>query len=50
MTNAEEIRAALLAEQQAAQRAADALREAQEAAAAMETSRPAVWVQVDPNG
>lgn len=40
--------AAELAAQQ--QRAADALKEAQAAAAAMETTRPAVWVEVDPNG
>lgn len=43
MTNAEEIRKALLAQQEAAQRAADALKAAQDAAAAMETTAPPYW-------
>lgn len=43
MTDSEEIRKALLAEQQAAQRAAEALKAAQDAAAAMETTRPPFW-------
>lgn len=50
MTNAEDIRLALLAEQRAAERAAQALQEAKDALAAMETARPAVWVEVDSNG
>lgn len=45
MTIAEEIRQALLAEQAAAQRAAEALQAAKEAAAAMETTRPPFWAQ-----
>lgn len=45
MTNAEDIRLALLAEQRAAERAAQALREAKEAAAAMETTRPPFWAE-----
>lgn len=45
MTNAEDIRLALLAEQRAAQRAAEALQAAKEAAAAMETTRPPFWAQ-----
>lgn len=47
VTDAQEIRDALLAEQAAAQRAADALKEAQAAAAAMETTRPPFWAAED---
>ena len=43
MTDAEEIRQALLAEQAAAQRAAEALEATKEAAAAMETGKPPFW-------
>lgn len=43
MIDAEEIRRALLAQQAAAQAAAEALKAAQEAAAAMETARPPFW-------
>lgn len=43
MTDAEEIRKALLARQAAADAAAAALQAAKDAAAAMETSRPPFW-------
>lgn len=43
MTDAEEIRKALLAQEAAAKAAADALKAAQDAAAAMETTRPPFW-------
>lgn len=43
MTDAEEIRKALLAQQAAAEAAARALEAAKEAAAAMETTRPPFW-------
>lgn len=43
MTDAEEIRKALQAQQAAAEAAARALQEAKDAAAAMETSRPPFW-------
>lgn len=43
MTDAEEIRKALLAQQAAAERAEQALRDAKAAAEAMETNRPPFW-------
>lgn len=43
MTDAEDIRNALQAQQDAARRAAEALKAAQDAAAAMETTTPPFW-------